>query len=222
VLTLLTLLAFLSHVSTVSLLAATMAAMAGLYWWRGGPALRIPARSVLLAAIVAAVLAVVLYYGHFGDAYRTLARVRSDAAANASAQAAPPTPAPVHVRAVQALGITARDLGWPIVGLAAIGLLRVRAARRADRLTLTIGALAAAYVVFAGFGVIVPVRARYERYAAEFVGRVDLATYPAAVMAAAAGAAWMLRHGVIVRLTGLVLIGLALAAATRAWYGWIS
>jgi hypothetical protein len=222
VLTLLTLLAFLSHVSTVSLLAATMAAMAGLYWWRGGPALRIPARSVLLAAIVAAGLAVVLYYGHFGDAYRTLARVRSEAAASESPQAAPRAAAPVHERAANALLITARDVGWPILVLMAIGLLRLRSARRADRLTLTLGALALTYVVFAAFGAVVPVGIRYERYAAEFVGRVDLATYPAAVIAGAFGAAWMLRDGPATRVAGIALIGLAVAVATREWYSWIS
>jgi hypothetical protein len=199
-----------------------MAAMAGLFWWRGGPALRMPARSVLIAAVSAAVLAVGLYYAHFGDAYRSLAHVRSEAAASEAVRAAPPAAAPVHVRAIQALGITARDLGWPILGLAAFGLVRLRAARRADRLTLTLAALAAAYVLFAAFGVVVPVRARYERYAAEFIGRVDLATYPAAVIAAAAGAASLLRNGATARLAGLVLIGLALAAANRAWYAWIS
>jgi hypothetical protein len=220
-LTLLALLAFLSHVSTVSLLAATLLAMVGLYWWRGGPALRTPARSVLAATTMAAVLAGVLYYGHFGDAYRTLARVRSEAAVAGAtpADAAVPTPAPVRV--ARALTITARDMGWPILALAAIGAFRLRTARR-DPLTLMLGAMTIAYVIFTAFGAIVPVSAGFERQAAEFLSRVNLATYPGAVIAAAYGAAWMLRDGLAARLAAIALIGLGVAAASREWYSWIS
>jgi len=221
-LTLLALLAFLSHVSTVSLLAGILAAMAALYWWKGGASLRIPAASILIATTIAALLSVVLYYGHFGDAYRTLARVRSDQAAAESAAPAPRPAAPVHVRAVRSLVITASDIGLPILGLAAIGLMRLRAARRLDRMTLTLGAFAVAYVVFAAFGTVVPVSPRYERYAAEFVGRVDLATYPAAVIVAALGGAWLLRGHVAARVTAVALFAVAAAAATRAWYSWIT
>lgn len=220
-LTLLALLAFLSHVSTVSMLAVTLMAMAGLYWWRRDPALRAQARSVLVAAVMAAVLAGVLYYGHFGEAYRTLARVRSEAAAAGAmpAGAAVPTPAPVRV--ARAMAITARDMGWPILALAGIGVFRLRTARR-DRVTLTLGALAAAYVIFTTFGAIVPVSAGFERQAAEFLSRVNLATYPGAVIAAAYGAAWMLRDGLAARLAAVALIGLGVAGATREWYSWIA
>ncbi len=84
VLFLLASLAFLSHVGVFPLLLAALAASAVLYRWRGGPELRAPSRAVFLAAIVAAVFSVVVYYGQFGEAYETLNRVR---ARGATAQA---------------------------------------------------------------------------------------------------------------------------------------
>jgi hypothetical protein len=216
--------AFLSHVSIVSMLAVTLAGIGALYWWKGGQPLRSAARGVLIAAVAAAVLSVVVYYGHFGEVYRTLARVRTQAGVTAAeAPAAPAAPrTSIARRAAMTAGITVSDVGWPILLLAGIGLLRVRATRAAgDRLMLVIGALGLTYLAFAAFATVVPVGVRFERYAAEFVGRVDFATYPAAVMLAAAGAAWLFRGSAVMRVVALVLIGLAAAGAAGEWYSWI-
>ena len=223
-LTLAATLAYLSHVSTVSMLAFTLMVAGALDWWRGGAPLRAPARAVLLAAVVAGVLSVVVYYGHFSDVYRTLARVRaeSSAATASSPTATPADTTPVASRLKTTAGITVRDVGWPILALAAIGLVRVRAASTAgDRLTLVIAAFGLTYLAFAIFATLVPVGVRFERYAAEFVGRVDFATYPAAVILASRGAAWLLRTGIGTRAAGIALLGFAVAAAFEQWYSWI-
>src|SRR4029079_510463 len=57
--------AFLSHTSTFAILSVACVVIALLFWWRGGPALRSPALAVGAGVIVAAIAAVLLYYGHF-------------------------------------------------------------------------------------------------------------------------------------------------------------
>jgi len=231
-LTLLVLVAMLSHVSTLGLTLATLGPLAVLYWWLGGAALRGAARVVMASTVVAAVLAVGLYWGHFADTYQTLARVRADATAAAPAEggasgrlesgaASDADAASRPARLVEALRLGLVDVGWPILLLAVAGAGRVWTRGRLDRLVLAIAAWGVAYVAFVGFAVLAPVSQGYERYAAEFVGRVDLAVYPAVVILAATGAGWLWRSG----RPGRLAVGLALAAclvsAVGHWRLWL-
>ena len=76
--------------------------------------------------------------------------------------------------------------------------------------------------MFLGVSVLAPVDVGYERYAAEFIGRVDLSTYPAAVLLAAYGAAWTWQAGFATRvLTVAAFIG-AVALGARAWMDWLA
>ncbi len=72
-------LAFLSHVGLFPLLLAMMCATAVLYRWLGGVELRPASYQIVLAAVLAAVVSVVLYYGHFPESYRTLQRLKPGA-----------------------------------------------------------------------------------------------------------------------------------------------
>jgi hypothetical protein len=63
---------------------------------------------------------------------------------------------------------------------------------------------------------------QFQRYAAEFVARVNLAAYPVLVGAAALGASTLWRRGRAPRIlaAGLVAAGVALGATS--WMAWIS
>jgi hypothetical protein len=214
-LTLLAALAFLSHVTTFAQLGVTLGAIGILGAWRRARSFGVPGRAILLATAAAAVLAVVLYYGHFGDVYAT--------ARNAGAPIDTAAPAPSFVsRAIDAAWYGVQDLGWPIVVLAGVGLWRLAADRSRDRLTLTLAGWAAAYVVFAALGTLSPVNARYERYAAEFISRVDFATYPAVVVLAARGGLWIWRRGPAGRLVVLALWFGAAITGYQHWARWLS
>lgn len=223
-------LAFLSHISTFTQLALTLVLMGGLFWWRGEGGLRPAGRTIVIIAVAAAVCAVVLYYGHFLDVYRTAWRARTQAAVTqvtpppgsaAGASAVQPrASAPLHRRLGNGLRLSAASVGWPILLLAAIGLWRVISSGTRDRLSLAVLALLATYLAFLGASTFSRVDAPFERYAAEFVGRVVLATFPAAVTLAAVGAAWGWRAGLLPRaLTSAGLLWAVSIGLTR-WMAW--
>ena len=227
----------LSHVSIFGLLLGTLLATAFFYRALGGRPLRRPARLVLAAAAIAAVVAVGGYYAHFGDAYRSLERTGDGARAGVAAPApnsaadrdtalTPPAvqtpPHPWYSRMVTALGQGVIDLGWPILILAGLGAWRVWTDRRRDRLTLAVCGWGVAYLAFLGVSVMAPVDVGYERYAAEFMGRVDLSTYPAAVLLAGYGCLWLWQAGFATRLlAGALFVG-AVALGARYWMGWLT
>ena len=73
--------------------------------------------------------------------------------------------------------------------------------------------------VFLGVAVM-RVDAPFQRYAAEFFGRVLLATFPAAVVLAARGAAWVWNHGANGRIASALLILWAIVPGTQHWMVW--
>jgi hypothetical protein len=223
-------LALLSHVSTFATLVATLVALAALFWWPGGPALRRPARAVLLATTIAVVFSIATYYRHFGDVYLAAARVRATAPSAAAAPPAPAGPAPAveapgsqpptfASRTGRSLLLAAESVGVPIMILAAIGIWRLVVRRSVDPLVLALIAWGIAFVVFFGVGVM-RVGPAFERYSLEFVGRVAYATYPAAVIAAAFAAAWAWRSGIWLRVASIVLLVLAMTQGVRYWVQW--
>jgi hypothetical protein len=232
---LLSALAFLSHISTFSLLGTTLVTAAFFYYRSGRPELRATARSVLVVTAAAAVFAVVTYYGHFGEVYRAGLRQRTQPAAVSPADApagraepgakAPPvgggTPTSLRSRTVNALALSISAIGWPILIMAVAGGWQLLTGRVWDRLSMVLAAWAVVYVAFLGVGAIAPVAAPLQRYAAEFVARVVLATYPAAAILAARGSAWAWRAGMVSRVAAVVLLFCACAEAVRHWVGWI-
>jgi hypothetical protein len=225
-LTVLTALALLSHISTFTLLSGILIVLAGLYWLRGDPATRGAALRVLVAVIIAAVVSVALYYAHFGDAYRTAARVRATPAA-ATAPAGAPSAAPaedgvgLQEKVREAARLTVAAVGWPIFLLALGGLAALWFRGFRDRLSLALLALLATLLLFITAVVAMPVERSFQRYAAEFISRVTLATYPALVMLAGAAAAWGFRRGWPWRLAvaGVLLAALSLGVTT--WTNWL-
>jgi hypothetical protein len=196
--------AFLSHTSTFAIGSVAACVIAVLFWWKGGPALRSPAAAVLLAATAAIVIAVVAYYAHFLDTYRTeLARIGSETAA-----AAPDA---------GGRGITARlsavprylqiYFGVPALVLAGWGgaLLWTRRAR--DRSTLAATGWLATCGAFLVLGILTPVDMRHY-----------LAAIPALALFAAAGSGTAWTTGGPSRVIALALLAGTVFLSLRAWW----
>ncbi len=234
-------LALISHVSTLVLLFATLVFLVVAYRLAGRPELRAPGRSIAAATAVAALLAIALYWGHFGEVY--LAQLRSASAASGAsvgegeretrpgedAHAAVSEPAelgrstiPLSRRATAALAQTAANIGWPILILGVVGLWRTARRRVADRLVLAVAAWLLTAFAFLAFSVIGPTGVKYQQDAWEFIGRVEHAASPAAVVLAAAGLAWLWRWNRGGRLLGTALFAWAFLAGAGVLYGWIA
>ena len=217
---------FLSHVGTFPLLAVALMLVAALIWWRGERTERAPAGWLAAITVAAALISVVIYYGHFAEVYRSLDRVTGRAAVEQrgpapAATAAAATP-PAWTRTATAAELAVRAVGWPITILVLVGSWRVFGTRQRDRLTLTLLAWVATCAVFLAFGTLAPVDPRFYRYTVEFIGRVVYATWPAAIIVAGAGAAWGWRAGPAGRVSSIALVGLAVWRGARSWWSWIS
>lgn len=196
--------AFLSHTSTFAILVACCAGAAALFLWKGGPALRSPSAAVVTATLVAALLAVVLYYAHFLDTYRAeLARLSGETATGAAdaggrgiAARAAAVPRYVHIY-----------LGVPILALAAVGAAdRWRRGAR-DRLTLAVAAWVSACAMFLLVGVLTPLDLRHY-----------LAAIPAITLLAAAGASSLWRSGGPARAIAALLLAWAVWIGVQTWW----
>jgi len=234
-LTALAALAFLSHVGTLAFLLPTLLILSALYYVAGGRPLRKPAISIVAATGLALALAIGLYYGHFGSVYRphvekTWAAVTGTAGADApqaKAASGPPQSgterkaSPLRLGVRGAVDQTRGSLGWPIVVLALAGAWSLLVRRRVDRLVLGIAAWGSACALFLGWSIVRTVEPRYVQDAWEFIGRVELATSPAAAILAACGAGWLWRLGFVTRVASVALVAAAMRIAAGALAAWI-
>jgi hypothetical protein len=220
-------------VGVFPLLALMLLILGVLYRLFGGLTVRRDARIVIGAAVLAAVCAVGLYYGRFGESYATLERVRTRGASTAITVAPEPgqpesaeTPrAPargVGERVARAVDLAGRSFGWAALALAGAGAWHVRRSGSRDRVTLLLVATAAMYVVFVGLSVTAPIRPGFQRYAEEFISRVNYLAIAAVVVLAARGAVWAFQAGLFARLVAAGLLLMATGGAAHMWLGWIS
>jgi hypothetical protein len=225
--------AFLSHVGIFPLLLAIMCLTAALYRWAGARALKPAGTQIALAAVLAAILSVVVYYGHFPESYRTLQRLQPGASAIASAPAASSDATAssqgarsVAVRGrgerlVRAASMVASSFGWPILLLAVVGAVALWRARARDPIALLAAACGVVYVGFVGASAVMPIEPRLQRYSEEFISRVNFTVLPVAALLAAKGASWAWRREFAGRLAAAVLLLAALAGGTTAWLSWL-
>jgi len=226
-----TALAFLSHVGTIVALGGVLATTALAYLVFGGRSLRRPAVTIIGAALVAAVLAVGVYYRHFDEVIdRFVERVR---ATESAAVIAPDVPADAPAvlvrpltwaeRAADAARQTVAHVGWPVLALAGVGAWRVWRSGWRGPVPLVVLAWVAAWVGMSIAGTLTRVDTQYQRYAAEFIGRIALACYPAAAILGGLGAAalWRARarHW---QIAALVLMAAAVAAGIGMWRAWLA
>jgi hypothetical protein len=239
-LTALAALAFLSHVGTFTVLLPTLLVLAALHRVLGGPAGRAPARSIVAASTLAVILAVGLYYAHFGDVYRPhLERARATLAVmiDSPGQAAQPAPAPgsqpagtdsrarreptLQLGVKGAIDQTRGAFGLPILGLALAGAWSLVHRRHVDRLVLALVAWGIAWFTFLGWSALRTVEPMYVQDVWEFIGRVELATSPAVAVLAGCGAVWAWRTGLVPRIASAALIAAAFLGGARALGAWI-
>jgi hypothetical protein len=231
VVTALTTTAFLSHVSTVALLAAAMG-MIAVVLFIGERRSRVLSVALAGVIVVSGLLAVGLYYRHFGEVYdRAIERVFNPSAGgrevpNAPAPAAENAPAVLvrqltwTERATDTLQQTTTQIGWPVLALAVIGATTVFARPR-DRVSLFVVAWGLAWLLSLFGGTMTRVDTEYQRYAAEFIGRVNLAYYPVAALLAGLGSVRLWRAGIVGRGVAVLLVTAAAWIGTGAWFAWI-
>jgi hypothetical protein len=196
--------AFLSHTSAFAIGSVAACLIAGLFWWRGGPALGAAAAGVLLAAVAAVIVSVIGYYAHFIETYRTeLARIGAE-----TAVAAPDAGG----RGIAGrLNSVPRYLqlyyGAPALALAGwgAGLLWRRGAR--DRTTLAAAGWLLTCGLFLLLGILTPVDMRYY-----------LAAIPALALLSAAGGTIGWLSGGRARAIAATLLAGTVFLALRAWW----
>ena len=205
--------ALASHVSTATTLLATLGALSVLYFWRGDLARRRSAVAIVLAMIVAAVLAWFGFYQHFSSEFAAaFARMFS------GETGAPPGLAEGYMspgrRIVNLLSQVVSGAGWPLLILAVFGAIDLVRSGVRDRLTSALAAWTLVWLVFSASTVFARVGDEYVRYAAEFLGRINLATLPLIAILAARGAnrRWL----------GIAMFGWAIALAVQSWLGWFA
>jgi hypothetical protein len=224
----LTALAFLSHVSTVMLLAATLGVIAGGLFIFGDRALRGAAIRLAVAATIAAIAAVALYYRHFGDVFAEfvsrVGAVSADATATAEDAGSPAILArqlTLYERSAAGARETAASIGWMLLVLSGAGLWRlVREGWRRPGSLFVLG-WTLAWAGLLAWATLTRVDTQYQRYALELVGRINLACYPLAAALAGLGAVklWRTRHPVARALVLLCVLA-AVAAGADMWRGW--
>jgi hypothetical protein len=78
-----------------------------------------------------------------------------------------------------------------------------------------------ACAAFLGWSIVRTIEPRYVQDAWEFIGRVQLATSPAAAILAAYGATWAWRSGLVLRAASVLLVGGAVWIAASSLVVWI-
>ena len=201
--------AYLSHTGTLAILFAATVLIALLLLVRGGPPMRSPAAAIAIATFAAAVLAVVVYYAHFLDTYRTeFARIGHETATAAS-DAGGRTVAdrlrliPYSVRIY---------IGVPVLLVALVGAAHLTTRHGRERLTLVVEGWMLSCLVFLVIGILTPVDMRYY-----------LASVPALAIAAGFGAAWAWSggpgsHEVPWRVAAAVFLAAAISTGVHSWW----
>jgi hypothetical protein len=201
--------AFLSHTSTLAILFTAAVLIALLLSARGDAGRRRHGAIVLACAVAAALVAIAVYYGHFGSTYRAeFARIGHETA-TAAADAGGRTIAG-RLRAVPYYA--GLNIGLPALLLALLGVLQMARQRAGDPLVLTVGGWLLSCVVFLGIGIATPVDMRYY-----------LAALPALAIAAGSAAAWAWNdsppaHRALWRLAAALLLAATISGGFRAWW----
>ncbi|MEO7271175.1 MAG: hypothetical protein ABIX28_03070 [Vicinamibacterales bacterium] len=196
--------AFLSHTSTFAILSVACATVAVLFWWRGDSARRADAAGIAVALLVAVALAVVLYYAHFGETYRTqLSRIGAETAA-----AAPDAGGRgIATRLSSVPRYLWLYFGVPVLVLAAGGLKAWLRRPSHRRLSLAVGGWGLACLAFLVVGIVTPVDMRYY-----------LAAIPAAAIVAGLGASEGWSAGGYLRAASGALLAWAMLEGVSGWW----
>jgi hypothetical protein len=128
---------------------------------------------------------------------------------------------PLPSKLIEAGRLTVAAVGWPIFLMALAGAVPFWRRGLKDRLSLATAALVITYMAFVASVVLTPVERSFQRYAAEFITRVTLATYPSMVILAGLGAASTWRAGWAGRIVAGALLLAAAYEGVASWSGWL-
>ena len=195
--------AFVSHTSTFAVVSVAGAMIAALFLLSANPELRRTGVTAAIGVGVAVLAAVLLYYAHFGETYRTeWARISSETAAAAPdaggrgiAQRIASVPRYVYLY-----------FGIPLLVLAAWGLMLLR--KRRDQLTVATIGWSCACLAFLVLGLLTPVDMRYY-----------LTAIPALAVAGGIGAAYGWACGGATRVLAAALLAWAALVGVETWWG---
>lgn len=222
-----TTIAFMGHFSTLMVFTVTLAVIAALFVWCGEDIGRRAAGEIIIVLALAGAISYGAYYGRFNDLYvkqihRIVGVMRGDTpgdwkqgesyAPRQLPEQTPYAPGGASVmRRIESLPTYVRTcLGWPVVLLSAIGLWRLFAERRRDRLSLaTIGWLLTSFF-FVLLGILTPLNMRPYLVAAPFLG-----------VSMAVGAAWCWRTGAVGKAATIVLLGWGIWNAAESYRIWL-
>jgi hypothetical protein len=201
-LTLLLTAAYLSHTSTLAILFIATICIAILFHRRGGPALRSPSAAVLIATVLASILAIALYYGHFMTTYRSEFHRLSQETASAAVDAGGRT---IGDRLSTVPYYLDSYFGVAAIALAAIGCWWMRRLR--DRLTLAIAGWGLSCALFMAVGILTPMDMRYY-----------LAAVPVVALTGAYGASRAWKRSAAWRSAAVILLAGTVAAGVDYWW----
>jgi hypothetical protein len=196
--------AMMSHTSTFAIAIPVML-LAGLLLWMFGATSdeRTRGRAVLIVTAIAAVVAVLLYYRHFGEVYASMF-TRITGEIGKPAELSDPGGRSIAQRALIVPYYLNEYYGWPALVLAGVGASML--ARRRDTLTLVVYAWVAGTFAFLLLGVFTPLDFRHY-----------LAAFPAIALLAGCGAARWWTKGPFLQAAAIVLIGSSVLIGVRHW-----
>jgi hypothetical protein len=197
--------AFMAHTSTFAILLVMALTIGTLFRIRGDTTLRLAGNSVLIAAAVALILAVAIYYGHFGEVYEEqFSRISGELAG-----APVPPEQGRRTAAVRAIALPYRALsgfGLPVMLMAVVGLWRLESLGGKSRLAVGLVGWLFTCAAFLVLGVVTPVDMRSL-----------LAAFPALAILAGLGAAWAWRTAGWPRIAAVGMLSWAIWVGASEW-----
>jgi hypothetical protein len=197
--------AFMAHTSTFAILLVMALTIGMLFRIRGDALLRSAGNTVLIAAAIALILAVAIYYGHFGEVYQEqFSRISGEL----TGAPAPPEQGQ-RTAAVRAIAVPYRAVsafGWPVMLMAVVGLWQLVSLGGRSRLTVGLVGWLLTCAAFLVLGIVTPVDMRSL-----------LAAFPALAILAGLAAARAWRTAGWPRIAAAGMLSWAIWVGAREW-----
>jgi hypothetical protein len=122
---------------------------------------------------------------------------------------------------VRTVVIAESSFGLPVLGLTVFGAWTLWMSGARDPVTLLAAACLLVYAVFVTASALTPIEPRFQRYAEEFISRVNFAVVPIVAALAARGATWAWPRHVAWRAVVATLVAAAFVTGAAGWLTWL-